>query len=87
MVLGTVKRAITNQTFGVKGLMMMCVVQIILTTVPCLGVGSRCGGLVLALWTLDRKVWVRALGRAVLACVVFLGKTIYSHRASLHQGV
>ena len=35
--------------------------------------------------TLDRVVWVRALAR-VIVCV-FLGKTLYSHSASLHPGV
>ena len=35
--------------------------------------------------TLDRVVWVRALA-GVIVCV-FLGKTLYSHSASLHPGV
>ena len=35
--------------------------------------------------TLERVVWVWAL--AGEHCVVFLGKTIYSHGASLHQVV
>lgn len=37
----------------------------------------------LARWTPHRAVWVQALGH----CVLFLGKTLYSHGASLHPGV
>ena len=33
----------------------------------------------------DRAVWVRALDGG--HCVVFLGKTLHSHDASLHPGV
>ena len=35
--------------------------------------------------TPDRVVWVRVL--AGERCVVFLGKTLYAHDASLHPGV
>ena len=35
--------------------------------------------------TLDRVVWVSSPGHG--HCVVFLGKTLYSHSASLHPGV
>ena len=35
--------------------------------------------------TLDQVVWVQAPAR--VHCVVFLGKTLYSHNASLHPGV
>ena len=37
--------------------------------------------------TPDRVVRVRALAGVIVYCVVFLGKTLYSHRASLHPGV
>ena len=36
-------------------------------------------------WTLGRAVWVLALARVIVS-VVFLGKTLYSHSASLHPG-
>ena len=37
--------------------------------------------------TPDRVVRVRALAGVIVYCVVFLGKTLYSHSASLHSGV
>ena len=47
-----------------------------------------CGGVV-ASWlmrsTPDQVVWVSSPSRG--HCVVFLGKTLYSHSASLHPGV
>ena len=51
-------------------------------------VSWTCGGMVV-LWlvclTSDRAVWVWTLARD--NCVVFLGKTLQSHSASLHLGV
>ena len=43
----------------------------------------RCRRLVRS--TPDREVWVRAPGWG--HCVVFLGKTLYPHSASLHPGL
>ena len=37
----------------------------------------------LGCWIPDRAVWVQALARY---CIVFLGKALYSHSASLHPG-
>ena len=59
---------------------MIIIIIIIMPTMPL----WRHGGLMVCL-TLDRVVWVRALA-GVIVCV-FLGKTLYSHSASLHPGV
>ena len=48
---------------------------------------QRVGGAVtlcLVRWAPDRAIWVRARAGH---CTVFLGKTLYSHTASLHPGV
>ena len=45
----------------------------------------RCGGLMIS--ALDSGTSGRVLSPGQGQCVVFLGKTLYSHGASLHPGV
>ena len=44
---------------------------------------TRPGGGAVVSWLVRQAVWVRALARGV----VFLGKALYSHRASLHPSL
>ena len=37
--------------------------------------------------SLDRTVQIQALAGYIVLCLVFSGKTLYSHSASLHEGV
>ena len=51
----------------------------------CILNGGRRGGLVVSALVAGSSGPVSSPGRG--HCVVFLGKTLYSHGASLHQGV